>query len=281
MLDLVKAVEAGLRAMPDDWDDSALHISDLGAAIEGEGCLRQVWLRINGAERKEDTPGQRFMFMQGHRIHELIPEIWTLPSGWDVEDIECAASLNGVTGRSDCVLRDDSNYRVVVDFKTVRGNAFKYLDTPKPSHVAQVQGYMLALGADAGKILYADREGQNGFLQFDVDPDTLETEHRVSQLLALPVRTVAPPMLEPKVKVRACKNDYSVYVSNPWNCSYCAYCGVSCDGAVPADSQSEGVCGKAWRGGEGKLCVEWKDGYPDRVHNSAVEQLETLMPEAK
>jgi len=284
-INLVEALERGLKEIPDDWDDSALHISDLGAAIEGEGCLRQVWYRINGYPRKENTPGKLWMFKQGHRIHELVPELLELPTGWRPFDVEIKTGLDGITGRYDLKLvktgGDGPWITVIADFKTVRGNAFRYLDKPKPSHVAQLQGYLLSENADYGILLYIDREGQNGFLQFRVDRDDEGTKERCEILNALRGYSHPTRLPEPNVRLRENKNDWAIYVSSPWFCEYCDYRDISCPGAVPKDNRTDKVAAKVRESEEEdrEYEYEWKEDYPYQFRAGIIGKVETLLQE--
>ena len=169
---LPQALDKALRHAPDDWDDKALHISDLGTAI-GEGCPRALWLRLNGATKKQATTGKLFMFYQGRRLHDLLAELITphLDEEWHIIKIEQPVSIHGLTGRYDYQMINKAGTKVIVDFKTIRGRAFNYLDGPKPAHVIQVQGYMAAEDAAYGIIWYVDREGQNASKQFIVERD--------------------------------------------------------------------------------------------------------------
>ncbi len=278
-INLVNAMERGLKEVPDDWDDFALHISDLGAAIDGEGCLRQVWYRINGYERREDTPGKLWMFKQGHRIHELVPELLDMPDGWYVAGIEEKTTVGGLTGGYDLSIfrtrKHSPGTTVIVDFKTIRGAAFGYLNEPKKSHVAQLQGYLKAENADYGILLYIDREGSNGFLQFRVERDDEATKERCDVLERLPGTEKPPGILEPQIRLRANKNDQAIYVTQPWQCNYCDYCDVSCPGAVPANCRTDKVAGKVKVTAEedeetetlDELMVDfdWKVEYPDEL----------------
>jgi hypothetical protein len=234
--DLKAAIERALCAEPDTWDTDSIHVSDLAVAIEGNDgkCPRQLWLRRHGAERIPEHPGQLLMFEAGHRLHAACIE-WLrvgLEGGWEVRGSECDLSSllpAGMSGTCDCVLTGPEGEEVVVDFKTVRGNAFKFLDKPKPANVLQVQAYCWALGADYGKLLYVDREGQNFAREFDVERDDAAVEVAIDAATRIGGLPEPPPVLEPTMK----KGKPAL----PWQCNWCSYLDVSCNGAVAAQDR--------------------------------------------
>ena len=242
---LSQALDAGLRNRPDDWDDKALHISDLGTAI-GEGCPRALWLRLNGAKKKEATTGKLLMFHHGQRIHEDLVELITphLPDEWHIIKVEQPVEVYGLTGRYDYQMIHKDGTKVIVDFKSIRGRAFNYLDGPKPAHVIQVQGYMAAEDADHGIIWYVDREGQNASQQFVVERDDDRVEIAAMRL-GYGARHKNPPLiLDPVLEIKENKGPDSVKVKQPWQCDYCDYLDVSCPGALPKEMRERGIVGK-------------------------------------
>jgi hypothetical protein len=247
-LNLIEAVEKGLNELTeeDSWQENVLHISDLGSTIEGEGCLRQVYLRLQGAEKAKRHAGIQFMFNQGHAIHERIVSIMNLPKEWKLigTEIECRFPIFKMVGACDMLLQnEETGERVVVDFKTVRGNAFNYLDSPKPGNVAQVQGYIEAFDASYGKLLYIDREGQNGFREFDVQRDRQTVIERANTLYKMALSEEAPDILSPDIKLRENKSSYAIYIKQPWCCDYCDYADISCKTALPYELRDNGVVG--------------------------------------
>jgi len=231
---LKAAIERALSAPKDTWDDGKLHASDLAVAIPGADgkCPRQLWLRLQGAEKQPLHPGQMLMFAAGHRLHAACVE-WLrvgLEGGWEVQDAERDLSdilPEGITGTCDCVLYGPNGEVVVVDFKTVRGNAFRFLDNPKPANVLQLQTYCYALDADYGKLLYVDREGQNFAKEFTVDRDDEAVERAVEVAKRTKALQAPPPVLDPTLK----KGKPTL----PWQCSWCDYADMSCPTAIPKE----------------------------------------------
>lgn len=257
--DLVACLEtAMLTKFAADDRREELHISDLGHALPGEGCLRQLWLRLRGAERRDPSIGEMFMWDQGHALQRrcddyLGPEL--VGSGWALEswEREIRFSFTGGPiwrGRIDRMLKHrESGTEYVLDYKTSRGRAFAHLDAegPKPSHVIQVQGYVRAMGTVGGMLLYADREGQNGFRQFPVPRDDRAVQSAAQAIQeAVVLSEPGPGILEPVVKPNKCQKWTSLKVSEPWQCSYCPYRDVACPGAMTRAEReaANGVSGK-------------------------------------
>lgn len=233
---LVAALERAIHQPDDDWGKDRLHVSDLAVAIEGADgkCPRQLWLRLHGAEAKPTLPGQQLMYEAGHRLHRAVAE-WlqrSLPSGWSVFDVEkdlTSVLPEGLSGRSDIMLLGPApeSERVVVDVKTTRGVAFRFMtDAPKPAHVLQIQAYMMARLAHYGIILYLDREGQNFCKQFYVERDDARVLASLDKAVAASTTSEPPPILDPVTKKGK--------LDEPWQCSWCDYRGVSCPGAIAA-----------------------------------------------
>ena len=242
---LPQALDTGLRSQVDSWDESRLHISDLAVAI-GEKCPRQLWLRLKGAEKKELSAGQLLMFRHGNRIHADLVEILqdSLNDGWQIEAVEKTVGLAGVTGRYDTRLyHKDEGWEVIVDFKSVRGRKFGYLDEAMPGHVLQVQAYITASDADGGLVFYVDREGQNQARQFYVKRDDEVVWQALLTAKAMAGSDIPPAVLEPKLKITENKGPDSVKLEMPWQCSYCDFCGPSCPGALPPKMRELGIVG--------------------------------------
>ena len=241
---LPAALDAGLRGQKDDWDESKLHISDLAVAI-GEKCPRQLWLRLKGAEKKELSAGQLLMFDHGNRIHERLVEIirQNLNNGWQIQAVEKQVELNGVTGKYDTRLWNSTEgWEIIVDFKSIRGRAFSWLEEAKPAHVLQVQAYIMAADADGGLVFYVDREGQNQCKQFYVQRNDANVMGAISDTLAI-ASGHDPGILEPKLVIGKNKGPDSVKLEMPWQCQYCDYCGPSCPGALPPKMRELGIVG--------------------------------------
>lgn len=215
------------------WDPLKLHSSDLGVAI-GELCPRQLWLRLRGAPRAADSNGKRLMFRKAGEIHKLLAG-WmqeklgeSTDGDWIVVEVEELVENEG-TGRLDVLISHRDGTRVVVDFKSMRGAAFRYLDGAKPSHVIQVQDYIRAKGAVYGLIVYTDREGQNGQRQYVVERNDTAVVAGWEVLKAVQASEKPAPKIPPK-KGKTGKPD-----ELPWQCEYCPYLGGACTGALVPD----------------------------------------------
>ncbi len=273
--DLGKAVERGLKWQDKDRDNSVLHVTDLATVLPGEGCPRQLWLRLHGRKERELTPGQRLMFWHGNRIHEDLAELLHtgLPSEWEITAIEKDVEADGVIGRLDCLLYNPaSGSYIVVDFKTSRGRAFGYLDDVKPAHKLQVQAYMYALSLtgiepEAGIVFYVDREGQNAMKQFTVQRNDGGVKDAIAETKDI-AEGPEPDILEPKLDIRENKGPDSVKLKQPWQCDYCNFLDVSCKGALPYEWRDLGIVAKIDNG----------QIWPvDKVPEGAISLVESIM----
>lgn len=185
------------------------------------------------------------MFDAGQRIHDRMVEVLRA-GGLDVIDSEQPTIIDGITGRYDVKIRVDGEI-IIVDFKTVRGKAFQYLIEPKPSHIAQVLGYVTAEDADGAGIIYIDREGQNGVEVFEIARDDESVYANIVKIKAIAAGDI-PPLLLPILDRVERKQFTTVYLKQPWNCDYCRYQDVSCAGALPYDLREKEIAGRVRNG---------------------------------
>ena len=184
------------------------------------------------------------MFLQGHRLQDVATGLIRRSLGFEWGgEVEVAVSLpQGITGRADWVLNRNGMV-TVVDFKTLRGNAFRYQELPKPAHTLQVQSYMMGLDADHGLLLYLDREGQNAAQQFPVERDDEAVMRGIEVACAIAATEEPPPIMEPQVRIRKNRGPDAVYLDMPWQCRYCEYLDMACPGALPGDTRDLGIVG--------------------------------------
>ena len=256
MPDLSGAIERALLDIKDEWGDDKLHVSDLAVAlpITERKCPRALTLRLLGMQKRPPHLGQILMFDHGNRIHDRIVDLLRLGlEGWRVLLVEGVVALPGdVTGRFDTLLRSDEGKEYIVDYKTVRGRAFRFMDGPRDSHVLQVRAYCLGADADGGILLYVDREGQNYVQQYEVfrNDDQVKGAIEVAQCYrewakeyARGMRFDLPSIMPPKLIINENKGPDSIKLSMPWQCQYCDYLDVSCEGALPPEQRISGIVG--------------------------------------
>jgi hypothetical protein len=106
-----------------------------------------------------------------------------------------------------------------------------------------VSAYALATGADLAGLLYVDREGQNGFIQWEVVPDKQAVDSAIQEILHVEQHSDLPPIVKPNVTVRENKGPDSIYLKEKWTCSYCSYRDISCDGCLPHALRDIGMVG--------------------------------------
>ena len=207
-------------------DPERLFVTDVGK------CLRQVALRMVGAERKLPGPQDYMMWDLAEYIEStymLALDNLDLLFEYQVP-IEIADRDNW-GGRLDIVRRVDGVLRID-EVKTVRSNAFNFDDRPKQDHIYQVTIYDHYY--DYGEyehadpaICYFDRGGSNPPEEHVVKADFEPVGYLMDELEAVRGALPALPDLLPKVlkltnykKVLKCVPD--------WRCSYCDYRDLSC-----------------------------------------------------
>jgi CRISPR/Cas system-associated exonuclease Cas4 (RecB family) len=251
---LTQALEIGLQLQQGDRDESVLHVTDLAHTI-GEGCPRQLWLRLRGADRKSLTAGQMLMFWHGHRIHADLTDLLKagLPREWEIIEVELSMEFHDIVGTCDAIIHNtDTGECIVVDYKSLRSKAFSFLDhsdKPKPAHSLQVQTYCYGLEwaglyyPDYSMVLYADREGQNFARAFAVARDNEYVKECIVEAKRIVSLPEPPPMLTPIVDITENKGPDSVKLRQPWQCDYCYYQDVTCHGALPYELRNLGIVG--------------------------------------
>ena len=247
-MDIIKSIEHGLDQLDSDrgaWDELKLHISDLGiwsGLEEGDRkCPRSLWYRLNGLPKEPFTAGEKLMFLQGHRLEELVVEILDKSMLLDTQvpvRIDDLAWEGGVViGAADIVMTKRSGGAVVIDVKTRRGNSFKYSKSVKPAEKMQVLGYAYALrgcveGKISGMILEVDREGQNFCRVWEFGIRTgeyLSVIDAVKELLEIKTMKKPPDGFEPTLIRGKNKGPDSLKLNIPWQCRWCKYAKTTCD----------------------------------------------------
>ena len=261
---LPRAIEEGLSQEKDTWGEDRIHVSDLAVTLDGNDkkCPREFWMRLRGYKKKPLTPGKKLMFDHGNRIHERIADVITsgLEEQWEIIGIESPVIFRefNITGTTDFVIRNIYTEEIfIVDFKTVRGRAFYHLDDAKESHKLQVQSYAYGKDADGGLVLYIDREGQNAQMQFPVERNDEKVKRAIEETLQIAQQEKIPPKLDYTIQINENKGPDSIKVCEPWQCQYCDYKDVSCDGALPVKFRTNSIVGKVDDEGN----ISYKKGF--------------------
>ena len=249
MINLISAMANGMPKR-NNWDNFSLHVSDLGANYnldqDDRKCPRQIWYRLNGYDREETGPGVSLMFEQGHNLEEKVIE-WLrrgIDNGKVVgEQLDVSTGIQPLNGRLDVLIEYEGKY-MVVDVKSRRGASFDYVSEIRPSNKMQVAGYIYALRnimklpVENGAIIEVDRNGQRFARDFHFQYDRKlenEVEDTIDFLKEIKHSDIKPKLLKPKLKINKNKGNDSVVAKLPWQCSYCDYRGVSCEGAIPPE----------------------------------------------
>lgn len=252
------------------YQPDQMHTSDLGVVLppDDKKCERKIWLRVNDAEKKSPSLGEKIMFDHGLRIQIRFTYIIKegLPIGWRIKSFlqEYDSGLE-----SDLVLeyRDNEGWHpYVVEVKTQRGEAFRYLDEPRPSHRLQAMKYMQEEDTEDGCVLYIDREGQNKPKKFTVERNDDEIDQAAERAQYVIERDDEPDKID-NIGVRIRKNkqsDHAVYLSRPFQCEYCDFRGYSCEGVLGGDDLPSGIVGRIDDDGEFYFTEEY-DYLPDEL----------------
>lgn len=265
-LNLPEVLYEYLKENEGSWDKNGqIYASDLGVALgpEHSGCTLAFWLKCRNEPVRDKKPGELLMLRMGDVVHDYIARLVekaVLPYGWYVEAVEERVTLEvelegdeveSVGSRLDIRLRHILTGAVhVVDVKTKRGGAFRYLKDAKPGDVLQVQGYMKAADADTGSVLYVDREGQNGFREFGVDRNDQRPEEAVRRLVAIRDSETPPAPVGLLVTRKVNKGPDSVYLKFPWQIEWCDLVGCACRKALPCKSVPKGIVAKLHEQGD-------------------------------
>jgi hypothetical protein len=259
-VNLAQAIGDYLMESEKPWEKRGrIYASELGLALgpEHSGCTLAFWLKCKNEPTKPDTPGRILMRRIGDLVHDYIASIIGRavgPYGWYVVAIEERVTLEveidddtteTIGSRLDIKLRHyETGLEWVIDIKTKRGGAFRFLKESKPGDVLQVQGYMKGEDADLGSVLYVDREGQNLVRQFDVDRGDERPEEAVRRLVAIRDNETPPPAVGLKVKRVNNKGPDSIYVNLPWQIEWCDLQSCACRKALPCKSVPKGIVAK-------------------------------------
>lgn len=144
----------------------------LGKNLEGTGILKGRWKcrscskifgkkEVLGTHRpkKCDCSGQKFQYQE---VGFYDPE--TMIGG----HVDAILDLRGQGSISEDASDEESH--ILVDFKSIRAEAFKRLIGPKDSHFIQIQIYLHLSGLCVGKLLYENKNDQK-FREFLVPRD--------------------------------------------------------------------------------------------------------------
>jgi hypothetical protein len=243
-----------LQRIRKGWDKNGrIYASDVGIALgpEHAGCTLAFWLKCKNEPRKEKGPGELLLLQQGDNVHEVIQAMVAEAvkgTGWTVvgNEEKCEVHVDGerVGGRLDIRLQHDDGRVHIIDIKTKRGQAFRFLPEAKPGDVLQVQLYMKATDADSGSVLYVDREGQNFMREFDVERNDVRPETAVRKLVAIRDNPTPPAPVTLKLERKENKGPDSLYLKVPWQIGWCDLQQCACRKALPIKGTPDGIIAK-------------------------------------
>ena len=134
------------------WDRKGkIYPSDLG----NEGCPLGMWRKLHSFAQKKNPPGTLMLFEMGSAAEDVVGASLVLgmhKRGWALVfpppgKKQHKVSFNGQNGKIDFLFELVENPRIkcVVEIKSKRGNAFRYLPEAKPNNVLQARFYQAAL----------------------------------------------------------------------------------------------------------------------------------------
>lgn len=170
----------------------------LGANLEATGMLRGLWrcLKCGQYHGKEEKLGvhkpkkcSSCSSAIGFHYHEL---------GFHDEDtmlgghVDAVLDLRGqeINGKYISDSQPDDETHIIVDFKSIRAEAFRKLVEPKESHLVQMKIYLYLSGLKTGKFLYENKNDQS-FREFLVvaTPETQDLVARAKILKKIVTNT--------------------------------------------------------------------------------------------
>lgn len=170
----------------------------LGKNMEMTGLLKGCWACLAcgkryGDDRKlgvhkpnicisDDCTSERFRYIEIGFMDEA-----TLLGG----HVDAVLDLRGLEINGVLIPKDapEEESHIVVDYKSIRGEAFRKLVGPKPEHCTQMQIYLYLSGLKAGKFLYECKNSQ-AFREFLVVRDDeyinaqVETAKRLKRIVS-------------------------------------------------------------------------------------------------
>lgn len=213
-----------MRGSRGDWSRKMkIYPSDLGS----EACPLAYWRQLRDYPSKESTAGELLMFKQGDNLENEVAQLVGAAlikheTDWEIVDTQTSVEFAGLTGRIDLLLRNTKTGELaIIEVKSKRGNAFRYLEEPKPNNVLQCQCYMAGVDAGRGLLVYVDREGQNFLKIFPVKRDDDAVLAEKDRLVALRDSAFPPDGMRLNYKRNKNKGDDSLELSVPWQMTWC------------------------------------------------------------
>lgn len=227
-----------------------LYASDMGS----EACKLELWRKLRGYPQQAQTPGTTLMFQQGENLEEqvadIIAEALEATGVWTLVDRQTSVEYRGITGKLDILIRHRiSGMLIVIEVKSKRGNAFQYLTEPKTNNLYQTLFYVEATSADAGILVYVDREGSNFMKPFDVLPNKKALDKVIDEALLILEDETEPDCLTARVTRNQNKGPDSLSIVYPWQVTWCRDKECPCKRAI--GNLPTGIVAKAKKDDDG------------------------------
>jgi len=229
---------------------NAIHCSSL------DSCVRQVVFEYFDYPKKELTLAELLMFEISNFVHSLLRE-WSKNSkhfSLLADEFNLSDYLpDEITGKCDLVIQEkDTGKIILTDTKTAMPTAFKSYSNwlVKDSHKIQINSYRYALekmgiNVDEMIITYFDRGGTNQPIFVDIDSYSKQDiqnifDKYITAIQRYKEEEVLPPKIDLEIEIK----DSSVYAKKSWQCSYCKYVDITCEGYPNLDRKKAKEVGK-------------------------------------
>lgn len=231
----------------DDWGRDNLHISDLGASPliqnpKDRKCARKIWLRYHGKPYRPASPGKLLMYEVGHMMEKKALEYLRQAEKRSYfhnfmiggTQVDVSEGVPVLVGHADIVISQKYSLDpelIVVDVKSRKTNVFDDYEGIRPAEKYQVGGYIYGLRnlgkkATTGCILEVDKSGAN-FARHNFFRYTSNFEKQIKSTIDYLCNMVEGEMPERKELINT-----NAGLFEPWQCKWCDFKEVSCDGAI-------------------------------------------------
>jgi len=174
-------------------------------------CQRAVFFRFKKAPAEAMEPRLLMIFDHGDHIHQMIMK--ALFGAKKVHVVAAEVNIPPqeiISGRADAILSDGKDL-YVLDIKSINGQIFRNLSSPKSDHINQVQLYLHFFRLKKGVLLYVNKDTQE-LKEFFVDYDEQIANRLLKELL----------FLKDKIEKNIVPSRIS-NLSDRWQCQYCQF----------------------------------------------------------
>lgn len=206
----------------DDYFDTGLHCSGIGS------CIRKEVLSYANYPARPNNLQTKLTFMRGNFYHELVYLWLEWSDKYEIINKELNVTDNlpkPYKGKFDVSFKAvNHNISILADIKTANSNMFKkYSSTlPKPEHIKQLSAYATAYKFwDKLMMMYFSSGADHPQFYF-VDKDTNIDRDMNTYIVAVNLYELNHSLPG--------EIDETFYPKEVWQCSYCNFKDISCNG---------------------------------------------------